>query len=620
MRLRNVKIDESIKRQFKKALEDEHTVIDPTTADALQNEEDVKKQIEKEFKENDKAAEEVAKATAGDQAVKVKDRKELTKLLSENKNRKAKISRCLEEGFRYLVEWVEPLNEELDQEDEKKPLEEDADGRFGYYGNETVVSYKEFLNDALDVLENYNDDEKIRLHPNTYGISVPFIGTYGGYIEINNPVEEQEEYDDEENESLKEAKDDEPKLETFDEQMDYLAADEQEAIDGYNKVLALVEDEHVKEQLQHILDEEVAHKEFLEAVKADKTLTYSHNDEEQEPAPVEETETEVIVDESLNEGKSNWDKIQDLFKQLDNGESTDESLDEEKLDEKNEYSKKSDDKEQALQIMTCNIYSKYSNEYRDTIYRLVANLKSDFPDKSDDEIQEIAEKAIVEETADDYLDTGDADYLFGKEEESLDEAKKDKRGKGTVGLAIEKNREKLDKLAFKNKTEMVKALSKILEDKAIEDKAYAKEVLRNATKKKTSADILAYLYDIMLKQIGLGSPDAKEEPKEEPAPVEETEVESLNEEVEVELNPAQKALLDNIRAKKANDWYDEYEDAKTIAINEWINSNIEIPAEWCQGEENCDYENVNPEHETKYFEEVVYQEPFISELNKVLGK
>ena len=54
MKLRNVNIDESIKSQFKKALEDEHTVLDPTTADALQNEEDVRKQLDKDFKENDK--------------------------------------------------------------------------------------------------------------------------------------------------------------------------------------------------------------------------------------------------------------------------------------------------------------------------------------------------------------------------------------------------------------------------------------------------------------------------------------------------------------------------------------------------------------------------------------
>ena len=74
----------------------------------------------------------------------------------------------------------------------------------------------------------------------------------------------------------------EPKLETFEEQMDFLAADEQEAIDGYDKVLALVKDEHVKEQLEHIKEEEVAHKEFLEAVKEDPSLVYEDPGHEEE--------------------------------------------------------------------------------------------------------------------------------------------------------------------------------------------------------------------------------------------------------------------------------------------------------------------------------------------------
>ena len=81
-------------------------------------------------------------------------------------------------------------------------------------------------------------------------------------------------------EALNEAKEKEPKLETFDEQMDFLAADEQEAIDGYEKVLDLIEDEHVREQLEKILEEERAHKEFLEAVKKDPTLVYDHRESE----------------------------------------------------------------------------------------------------------------------------------------------------------------------------------------------------------------------------------------------------------------------------------------------------------------------------------------------------
>ena len=114
-------------------------------------------------------------------------------------------------------------------------------------------------------------------------------------VEVEEPVEE-------------EPKAEEPKLETFDEQMDFLAADEQEAIDGYEKVIALVEDEHVKAQLEKILVEEKAHKEFLEKVKEDKSLEYSHeeHEEEKEEEPKEDeikmdAEVEVVDDIALDD-------------------------------------------------------------------------------------------------------------------------------------------------------------------------------------------------------------------------------------------------------------------------------------------------------------------------------
>lgn len=84
---------------------------------------------------------------------------------------------------------------------EKKELNEEANSHFGYYGNETVAKYREFLNDALEVLEDFEDDDEVVLHSNTYRIDVPFIGTYGGYVEVNHPVKENEE----EWESLNEA-------------------------------------------------------------------------------------------------------------------------------------------------------------------------------------------------------------------------------------------------------------------------------------------------------------------------------------------------------------------------------------------------------------------------------
>ena len=75
-----------------------------------------------------------------------------------------------------------------------------------------------------------------------------------------------------------------PKLKTFDEQMDFLAKDEQEAIEGYEKIISLLDpekDANVIEQLEKIKIEEIAHKEFLEKVKKDKSIKY------EEPLPEE---------------------------------------------------------------------------------------------------------------------------------------------------------------------------------------------------------------------------------------------------------------------------------------------------------------------------------------------
>jgi len=92
--------------------------------------------------------------------------------------------------------------------------------------------------------------------------------------------------------------------ETFEEQMDYLAADEQEAIDGYDKIIALVEDEHVKAQLEKIKTEEIAHKEFLEKVKSDKSLEYT------EPLEPEEVKEDIETVYAMN--TSRWHGFDNL--------------------------------------------------------------------------------------------------------------------------------------------------------------------------------------------------------------------------------------------------------------------------------------------------------------------
>lgn len=80
-------------------------------------------------------------------------------------------------------------------------------------------------------------------------------------------------------------------LKTFEEKMDFLAADEDEAIAGYHKILEMLgeEDAHIKEQLEKILEEEEAHKKFLQDVKENRELEYSHEEhkEEEEELPAE---------------------------------------------------------------------------------------------------------------------------------------------------------------------------------------------------------------------------------------------------------------------------------------------------------------------------------------------
>lgn len=92
--------------------------------------------------------------------------------------------------------------------------------------------------------------------------------------------------------------------ETFEEQMDFLAADEQEAIDGYDKIIALVEDEHVKAQLEKIKTEEIAHKEFLEKVKEDRGLEYT------EPLEPEKVEEDIETVYAMN--TENWHGFDNL--------------------------------------------------------------------------------------------------------------------------------------------------------------------------------------------------------------------------------------------------------------------------------------------------------------------
>lgn len=97
-----------------------------------------------------------------------------------------------------------------------------------------------------------------------------------------NGLDEYEEDDGESIDTVTEAKEDDTEVpDDFEGQMDFLADDEEEAIDGYDKVISKV-DGNAKKQLTHIKDEEEAHKEFLGKLKDDPEAVYDHPEDEEE--------------------------------------------------------------------------------------------------------------------------------------------------------------------------------------------------------------------------------------------------------------------------------------------------------------------------------------------------
>lgn len=100
--------------------------------------------------------------------------------------------------------------------------------------------------------------------------------------------------------------------EDFAGKIEFLVADEEEAIEGYDKVIeALVGDEFTsaRAQLEIIRDEETAHKEFLEKLMADPTAIYD--------GVVDEDETEVEEsEEELEDEKEEEPLTEDLDEEL----------------------------------------------------------------------------------------------------------------------------------------------------------------------------------------------------------------------------------------------------------------------------------------------------------------
>ena len=213
--------------------------------------------------------------------------------------------------------------------------------------------------DGTDNVEEFLDEEEVKLFKDLVSRCEECKG------KVEESLEEEHHKESEENDGRiskkmlkdmnldvdaieQEIKETQPNLdelpETFEEKMDFLAADEDEAIEGYRKVLEMLgeEEAHVKEQLEKILEEEEAHKAFLDAVKKDHELVYSHeesNEEEKEPEEVEKEETVeispeeiVLADETAEVAECKEGLKEELEPTIKTCEVTVESFDEGKFD------------------------------------------------------------------------------------------------------------------------------------------------------------------------------------------------------------------------------------------------------------------------------------------------
>lgn len=56
-----------------------------------------------------------------------------------------------------------------------------------------VKELKNLLEGWIEDLENYEDEDEVRVSCNTYGMGNNFIATYQGFIDMNDPVKDSEE-------------------------------------------------------------------------------------------------------------------------------------------------------------------------------------------------------------------------------------------------------------------------------------------------------------------------------------------------------------------------------------------------------------------------------------------
>lgn len=191
--------------------------------------------------------------------------------------------------------------------------------------------YKEdiSLEEAVDKLEENEDEVECK---GCYELTPKkeCIKTEAGYFcprcakELKEAKEDEDpfalDFDDVEDEEESEEKPEEVKEESksYEELIDFLIADEDEAIKGYDEVLAQLDDKHVIEELNKVRTEEVAHKEFLEKIKEDKTAIYVEPLEPEEKKEDEGTEEESKeeIEESCNKNllKENIEKEKEELK------------------------------------------------------------------------------------------------------------------------------------------------------------------------------------------------------------------------------------------------------------------------------------------------------------------
>lgn len=279
-------------------------VVDHTTANTLASKEANEKKAEENIKESgiNKIADEVVKDIQDPkkdtpapktpslkpytEAKKVVDRKALGELISECKaaGRKYRVKRSLEEGFRYIFEEFEDAYPEC----YFVCHTEDENNETGYFDTlEDAKAYAEAHPEICCIFKVCDDEEE----------KVWDKRELSDFDNVEKPLDECDKKDvtedvDEENPVVVE--DEVP--ETFDGKMDFLAKDEQEAIDAYNKVLTLLGDDeaNVKEQLNKILDEEIAHRDFLEKVKEDHNLVYEHEHKEEPELVAQEADIDIV--------------------------------------------------------------------------------------------------------------------------------------------------------------------------------------------------------------------------------------------------------------------------------------------------------------------------------------